>query len=181
MLTEINGNELELITGDITRQTTEAIVNAANGSLMGGGGVDGAIHRAAGSELLQECKAVRNEQLCRRQLPAGEVVITGGYHLPADYVIHTVGPIWNNHNGKENELLANCYRNSLELAREKGLRSISFPSISTGVYRFPLEQAAGTAVRTIKEFLSDYSFGKVVMTLFSDQDYDVYKRELEKL
>lgn len=180
MRVEINGNGLELITGDITKLKTDSIVNAANGSLLGGGGVDGAIHRAAGGELLEECRTIRNEKLNGNRLLTGEAVITNGYNLPATYVIHTVGPIWNNHHGKEEELLANCYRNSLQLASEKGLTSISFPSISTGVYQFPVELAAAVAIRTITEFLEESNFEKVVMALFSQNDYEIYKNVLEK-
>ncbi|WP_077329550.1 O-acetyl-ADP-ribose deacetylase [Virgibacillus siamensis] len=175
-----NGNELELITGDITKQATDAIVNAANGSLMGGGGVDGAIHRGAGSGLLEECRIIRNETLNGNRLSAGKAVITSGYNLPARYVIHTVGPIWQNHNGQEQELLANCYRNSLDLASEHGLTSISFPSVSTGVYKFPIELAADVAIGTIQEFLEVNHFGKVIMTLFSEADYDIYKQAVQK-
>ncbi|SET18311.1 O-acetyl-ADP-ribose deacetylase (regulator of RNase III), contains Macro domain [Salinibacillus kushneri] len=180
MRTEINGNLLELKAGDITRQRTEAIVNAANGSLLGGGGVDGAIHRAAGKELLEECKRIRKEVLNDHYLPTGEAVLTKGYQLPASYVIHTVGPVWNNR-GDEPRLLANCYQNSLELSRNKGVSSISFPSISTGVYGYPINQAAPVALQTIINFLQAQAFGDVVMTLFSEQDYQVYKQTLKEL
>ncbi|GAA0488567.1 O-acetyl-ADP-ribose deacetylase [Salinibacillus aidingensis] len=180
MRTEINGNQLELMTGDITRQQTDAIVNAANGSLLGGGGVDGAIHRAAGPELLKECKQIRKELLHNEYLPTGEAVLTKGYQLPASYVIHTVGPVWNN-SGSEPGLLANCYLSSLELAKEKNLSSISFPSISTGVYGYPIEKAAQVALQTITEFLQNHHFGKVVMTLFSEQDYEVYSQALKRV
>ncbi|HLS07748.1 O-acetyl-ADP-ribose deacetylase, partial [Lentibacillus sp.] len=148
MKTEINGNTLELLTGDITKLETDAIVNAANGTLMGGGGVDGAIHRAAGKELLEECKRVREEQLNGEKLPTGEAVITSGYNLPAKYVIHTVGPVWNERDNNQDEQLAKCYWNSLDLAMEKQAISIAFPSISTGVYSFPVDLAAETALKT---------------------------------
>ncbi len=132
--------------GDITTYKTDAIVNAANTTLLGGGGVDGAIHRAAGPALLAECRTLHG---CR----TGEAKITGGYHLPAAHVIHTPGPVWHGGDSGEDELLASCYRNCLRLAEENGCRSVAFPSISTGVYRFPLERAAGIAVREILRFL----------------------------
>ncbi|QHS23718.1 O-acetyl-ADP-ribose deacetylase [Virgibacillus sp. MSP4-1] len=180
MRTEINGNQVELMTGDITRQQTDAIVNAANGSLLGGGGVDGAIHRAAGPDLLEECKQLRKDFLNNEYLPTGEAVLTKGYQLPAGYVMHTVGPVWSN-SGNEPGLLANCYQNSLKLAKDKNLSSISFPSISTGVYGYPIEKAASVALETIIEFLQDHHFGKVIMTLFSEQDYQVYSRALKRV
>lgn len=181
MKVNVNNNELELITGDITKQSTEAIVNAANGSLLGGGGVDGAIHQAAGEELLEECKQIRLSELNGDYLPTGQAVITKGYQLPVKYVIHTVGPIWGNHNNKEAQLLADCYKNSLQLAQQYELRSISFPSISTGVYHFPVDQAANIAMETIINFLENQSFGKVTMTLFSESDYNAYKHALNSL
>ncbi|SFB30378.1 O-acetyl-ADP-ribose deacetylase (regulator of RNase III), contains Macro domain [Lentibacillus halodurans] len=180
MKTDKNGNILELMTGDITKQRTDAIVNAANGSLLGGGGVDGAIHRAAGKELLTECKQIREEQLKDEKLPTGEAVITSGYNLPAKYVIHTVGPVWKEHHDNQEYLLANCYQNSLELAMQQGVSSIAFPSISTGVYRFPVSLAAKTALKTIIEFLKSYNFGSVVMVLFSEQDYATYEAVLKE-
>ncbi|WP_046175588.1 O-acetyl-ADP-ribose deacetylase [Domibacillus indicus] len=181
MKIEINDNKLELLVGDITRQQTEAIVNAANGSLLGGGGVDGAIHRAAGHELLDECKRVRMEKLNGEELPAGEAVITKGCELPADWIIHTVGPVWNGGTEKEEEKLASCYRNALKLAAEKELKSISFPSISTGVYRFPIEQASVIALQTVIGFLREHSFGSVAFTLFSEHDYRVYEAALNRV
>ena len=181
MKVEINGNVLEMMTGDITEQQTDAIVNAANGSLMGGGGVDGAIHRKAGKELLEECKKVRKESLHGEYLPTGEAVITKGYQLPAAYVIHTVGPVWDGNTEEKERLLANCYSNSLTLAKEKELTSISFPSISTGVYRFPVELAATTALQTLKEFLSNDDFGTVKMILFSEEDYNMYTDAFGKI
>ncbi|KMY55594.1 Appr-1-p processing protein [Bacillus sp. FJAT-27231] len=181
MEVHMNGNALKLITGDITKQTTEAIVNAANGSLLGGGGVDGAIHRAAGKELVAECKKIREEVLGGDYLPTGEAVITNGYNLPAKCIIHTVGPIWHGNTQNEEALLANCYKHSLQLAQEKGMTSISFPSISTGVYRFPIDLAAITALKTIMYFLQHHSFGQVVMTLFSPEDYRVYESALQQL
>ncbi|MBM7714565.1 O-acetyl-ADP-ribose deacetylase [Siminovitchia sp. FSL H7-0308] len=181
MEVEINRSTLTLMRGDITKQKRDAIVNAANGTLLGGGGVDGAIHRAAGPELLEECKRLRKEVLKGEMLPTGDAVITKGYLLPAQYVIHTVGPVWQGGDQKEKELLANCYKNALGLASEKGLQSISFPSISTGVYRFPIELASKTALSTIIGFLKKHPFGKVVMTLFSEEDYHTYQSSLEEL
>ncbi len=139
-----------MIRGDITEQDTEAIVNAANTSLLGGGGVDGAIHRAGGPEILEECKKIRARQ---EGCPTGEAVITTGGKLKAKYVIHTVGPVWSGGNQNENLLLGNTYRNSLILAKDKGIKSISFPSISTGAYRFPIYDAARIALSSVREFL----------------------------
>lgn len=175
----IHNNTLSLMVGDITEQDTDAIVNAANGTLLGGGGVDGAIHRKAGKQLLEACKTIREETLNGAKLSTGEAVITEGYQLPADYVIHTVGPVWHGGRNNEADFLANCYENSLKTATEQGLTSISFPSISTGVYHFPMEQAAEIAVTAIKDYLETHSFGKVVMVLFSDQDYQAYAKALE--
>lgn len=181
MKIEVNGNTLMLTVGDITKQTTEAIVNAANGTLLGGGGVDGAIHRAAGPELLEECKQIRNEQLQGEELPTGDAVITKGYNLRARYVIHTVGPVWQGGAHNEETLLANCYKNSLKLAQEYKLTSIAFPSISTGVYRFPVKRAAQVALSTIVQVLESHSVGEVMMTLFSEEDYIIYARALRSI
>ncbi|MDY0409747.1 O-acetyl-ADP-ribose deacetylase [Virgibacillus soli] len=181
MKVSIHGNELELKMGDITKQTTDAIVNAANGLLMGGGGVDGAIHEAAGAELLEACKQIRQEQLNGEYLAVGEAVISKGYHLSAKYVIHTVGPIWYTDVENKEMLLANCYKNALKIAVDNGLSSISFPSISTGVYRFPVDLAAEIAMKTIVDFLRDHAFGKVVMTLFSEEDYKIYTTKLKRV
>lgn len=181
MKINVNDNELELIIGDITKQLTDAIVNAANGSLLGGGGVDGAIHRAAGGELLKACKQIRQDELKGDYLSTGRAVITKGYHLPAKHVIHTVGPVWENNTNNEDKRLADCYKNSLQLAQQYNLSSISFPSISTGVYRFPVDLAANIALETIVDFLKHHSFGKVIMTLFSEADYTEYEKVLNNL
>lgn len=162
------------VKGDITRNhEVQAIVNAANTSLLGGGGVDGAIHRAAGPELLAECRQLNG---CK----TGKAKITKAYRLPCAYVIHTPGPRWNGGQSKECELLASCYRSCLELAKEHGIRSIAFPSISTGIYHFPLDQAAEIAVRTVKDFTSTYPgvFDVVKWVLFDDVTFEAYEREL---
>ena len=163
-------NHIELLKGDITKMKADAIVNAANTTLLGGGGVDGAIHRAAGSKLLEECEALGG---CE----TGEAKITKGYDLPARYVIHTVGPVWHGGTGKEDELLASCYRNSLELAKKHSLKTIAFPSISTGAYRFPIERAAKIALKTVDAFLQTNPdiLDKVTFVLFSDEDLKIYK------
>ncbi len=155
--------------GDITTYAVDAIVNAANTSLLGGGGVDGAIHRAAGPELLAECRTLHG-------CSTGEAKITRGYRLPARHVIHTPGPIWRGGQHGEAQLLENSYRNSLTLARETGCRTVAFPSISTGVYHFPLEQAARIAVRTILEFLDEHpDMERVTMVCFDDATHWAYE------
>lgn len=178
---KVKGNTLMLVTDDITKQETEAIVNAANGTLLGGGGVDGAIHRVAGPELLAECKIIRQEQLQGEELPTGDAVITKGYKLSAQYIIHTVGPVWQGGGYNEEALLANCYKNSLRLAQQYKLTSIAFPSISTGVYRFPVDRASQVALTTLMQFLQVTHFGKVVMVLFSEEDYSTYAHTLQKM
>ncbi|WP_156288612.1 O-acetyl-ADP-ribose deacetylase [Oceanobacillus salinisoli] len=180
MKIDINGNSLELMIGDITKQSTEAIVNAANGTLMGGGGVDGAIHQAAGSDLVEECKKIREEDLDGNYLRTGKAVITKGYDLPAKFVIHTVGPVWDGNKQAAKERLVNSYINSLKLAKENGINSISFPSISTGVYRYPVQLASIVAINAIINFLQNNTFGEVTMTLFSEKDYQVYEDALKK-
>lgn len=164
---------IEIIKGDITQLKVETIVNAANTSLLGGGGVDGAIHRAAGPGLLAECMALNG-------CPAGEAKITKGYNLPAKYVIHAVGPVWFGGKSGEPEKLASCYRRSLEIAAEYGLRSVAFPNISTGVYGYPKLQAARIAVAEVKNFLSDESpVARVVFCIFDDENYRIYQGFLE--
>ena len=170
--TKIGTTTLSLTLGDITKQDTDAIVNAANSSLLGGGGVDGAIHRAGGSRILEECKDIRAKQ---GECPTGEAVITGGGRLKAKYVIHTVGPVWRGGNHQEDELLRNAYRNSLRLAVEYGAKSISFPSISTGIYGFPIERASRIAFDTVKDFVREHHQpDKIRFIAFSKSDFDVY-------
>jgi O-acetyl-ADP-ribose deacetylase (regulator of RNase III) len=178
MMIKIGNTNLVLLQGDITKQDTEAIVNAANSSLLGGGGVDGAIHRVGGPKILEECKKIRKQQ---GGCPTGEAVITTGGNLKAKYVVHTVGPIWYGGKRDEDALLRNCYLNSLKLARKKNIKSISFPSISTGAYRFPIERASKIALQTIIDFLQNNSFKEVKFVLFSKSDYEVYSRNLQEL
>lgn len=160
---------VRVLMGDITRQDVDAIVNAANSTLMGGGGVDGAIHRAGGAQILEECREIRRTQL-PDGLPTGEVVMTSGGLLPARHVIHTVGPIYGHHNGREAELLARCYQNSLRLAAEHGLTSIAFPSISTGIFGYPRAEAAAVSSEAIADFLKDESSVREVRLVFFSTD-----------
>jgi len=165
-----------LVDGDITKQTADAIVNAANSSLLGGGGVDGAIHRAGGPEILEECK-----KIVRRigRLPAGQAVITTAGRLPARKVIHTVGPVWNGGGHKEAETLASCYRESLKLAKKHGLKTVAFPSISTGVYGYPMEDAAKVALGAVGDFLENLDgIEKVIFILWGAEAFGIYKKVL---
>jgi len=165
-------DRIELRKGDITKITVDAIVNAANRSLLGGGGVDGAIHRAAGSQLQEECKTLNG---CE----TGEAKITHGYDLPAKHVIHTVGPVWHGGNNNEEELLSGCYRNSLQVAHQNKIKTIAFPNISTGIYRFPKILAAGIAIREVKRYLEKHKgIKKVIFVVFDDENYNIYQKKL---
>ena len=166
---------IEIIEGDITKQQVDAIVNAANTSLLGGGGVDGAIHRAAGPELLEETRKIGG-------CPTGEARVSKGYRLPAEYVIHTVGPVWAGGHKNEDNLLAGCYRNSLKAAKDLKIKSIAFPSISTGAYGFPLERATEIALKETKKFLeSDKTLAKVVFVCFGEKVLNTYKKAAEAI
>ena len=165
--------------GDITKEVVDAIVNAANLSLMGGGGVDGAIHLAGGGKILEECKKIREiKGPCR----TGNAVITTGGTLPAKCVIHTVGPVWHGGTSNEEKLLKNCYINSLKLAKENNIKTIAFPSISTGIYGYPIEKAALVAIGAVKEFCTtDQSINEVRFILFSDYDFTIYQKQIDTL
>ncbi|MCD1115504.1 O-acetyl-ADP-ribose deacetylase [Chryseobacterium turcicum] len=167
--------KIELTKGDITKIKADAIVNAANSSLLGGGGVDGAIHRAGGPQILEECKEIRNRQ---GKCKTGEAVETTAGNLSAKYVIHTVGPIWNNDEEKCSKLLANCYKNSLKLAESLDVKTIVFPNISTGVYRFPKELAAKIAIEEIRNFESKI-VEKVIFVCFDEENEEIYKKLLD--
>lgn len=161
-----------VVEGDITKHEVDAIVNAANSSLLGGGGVDGAIHRAAGSELLAECRTLGG-------CPTGEARITAGYRLPARHVIHTVGPVWQGGGHQEEELLASCYRSSLELGTRHGVRTFAFPAISTGVFGFPVERAAGIAVREVRAFLAAHpEIEEVRLVCFGPESTRIHQQAL---
>ena len=163
---------MEAVQGDITKLAVDAIVNAANSSLLGGGGVDGAIHRAAGPDMLKECAALGG-------CVTGQAKITNGYNLPARHVIHTVGPVWHGGNQNEDDLLADCYRNSLALAVRHGIRTIAFPAISTGVYRFPAQRACMIAIGAVAQFLAqEPEMDKVTFVCFDAETYEMYRREL---
>jgi O-acetyl-ADP-ribose deacetylase (regulator of RNase III) len=166
--------KIEILKGDITKVQADAIVNAANSSLLGGGGVDGAIHRAGGPEILEECREIRNRQ---GKCNTGETVVTTAGNLPAQFVIHTVGPVWNGDLEKGSELLSNCYKNSLQLAEDLGVKTIAFPNISTGIYRFPKELAGKIAVDEVRKFHSDI-LEKVIFVCFDEENEEIYKKLL---
>ena len=170
--------KIRLINGDITTLAVDAIVNAANSSLLGGGGVDGAIHRKGGSQILEECKAIRNRQ---GRCMTGDAVYTSAGLLPAKYVIHTVGPVWNEGKSKERELLASCYKKSLKIADSLHTKSIAFPNISTGIYRFPKAEAAQIALDTVKLFVDNENknIAEIIFVCFDDENYRMYKSILE--
>lgn len=171
----VNSATVELIQGDITLQETDAIVNAANSSLLGGGGVDGAIHRAGGSEILEECKRLNG-------CATGDAKITTGGKLKARYVIHTVGPVYRNGKNGESDLLSSCYRRSLEVAQENGLKTIAFPSVSTGIYGYPFDEAAEIALKTVKNYLEGNSgIQWVRFVLFNEPVYRAFENAMKKL
>lgn len=171
----IGHGRIELVEGDITKQDTEAIVNAANRTLLGGGGVDGAIHRVGGPKILEECKKIGG-------CPTGEARITSGGRLKAQYVIHTVGPVYKDGKHGESELLTNAYRNSMKVASENGIESLSFPSISTGIYSYPIEKASQIALNTVKDYLNaSQDISLVRFVLFGKSDYRIYEEKLRDL
>jgi O-acetyl-ADP-ribose deacetylase (regulator of RNase III) len=177
---KVGAAKVRFVRGDITDMATDAIVNAANSSLMGGGGVDGAIHRKGGPRILAECKRIRAEQW-PDGLPTGQAVITSGGNLKAKYVIHTVGPIWCGGDQSEPELLRQTYMSSLRLAASKGLKTVAFPSISTGAYDYPIREAAHVAIKAVRAFLEEEdSLDEVVFVLFSDRDLRIYLNAAEK-
>jgi O-acetyl-ADP-ribose deacetylase (regulator of RNase III) len=172
---------VKLVRGDITEMETDAIVNAANSSLMGGGGVDGSIHRRGGPKILEECKRIRTTEW-PQGLPTGKAVITSGGNLKAKHVIHTVGPVWRGGNHGEPKLLAQAYQNSLRLAVAKGLKTVAFPSISTGVYGYPVKDACRVALNAVKEFLEkEDNLDEVVFVLFSESALEVYSDEAKEV
>ena len=172
------GSRLVLFQGDITKVAADVIVNAANSSLLGGGGVDGAIHRAGGPAILEACQDIRARQ---GTCPTGEAVITTAGRLPAKYVIHTVGPIWQGGEMDKAQLLTNCYQNSLKLAVAHQARTVAFPNISTGVYGYPKEQAAEVAIKSVNNFLAtDHSLEYVIFVVFDQDNYELYQRLLKK-
>lgn len=175
---KVNATEISLVRGDITRQDVGAIVNAANSSLLGGGGVDGAIHRAGGKAILEECKKIREVE---GKCPAGKAVITGGGKLQAQYVIHAIGPIWRGGASDEESTLASAYNESLKLAAQYEVKTVAFPSISTGAYGFPVDKASRIAVATAREFCSgNNSLEEIRFVLFDNRTYDFFKSALEE-
>lgn len=169
--------KIKLINGDITTIKVDAIVNAANSSLLGGGGVDAAIHRKGGQEILDACIQIHNRQ---GGCPTGEAVITGAGKLPAKHVIHTVGPFWSGGTNNEEQLLANCYLNSLKIALENGIKTIAFPNISTGIFQFPKEKAAKIAIDSIKNFSQIDTFQEIIFVCFDQENYTIYDKLLRQ-
>jgi len=165
--------KIEVIKGDLTNMAVDAIVNAANSSLLGGGGVDGAIHRKGGKAILEECIKIRNKQ---GGCPTGQAVITTGGNLPCRYVIHTVGPVWAGGTNNEADLLSSCYISSLNIAVEHSLKTIAFPNISTGIYRFPKDQAARIAINAVRNFPAAALFDRILFVCFDDENYTLYTR-----
>lgn len=177
---KVGSTEIRFVRGDITQERVDAVVNAANSSLMGGGGVDGAIHRAGGPSILAECRRIREE---RGRLATGDAVVTGAGDLPARWVIHTVGPVWHGGDDGEAELLASCYRRSLDLAKETGARTIAFPSISTGAYGYPVADAAAVAVAAVTAWAdanASSGLDEVRFVLFSEADLGTYRAAAEE-
>jgi O-acetyl-ADP-ribose deacetylase (regulator of RNase III) len=174
----MRNSRIELVNGDITKMKVDAIVNAANSSLLGGGGVDGAIHRAGGKAILDECIQIRNKQGgCK----VGEAVITTAGNMPAKYVIHTVGPVWSQSKSGADQLLANAYHNSLRLAVENHVKTIAFPNISTGIYHFPKDAAAQIAIHTVDDFLAGHNqVEKVIFVCFDEENYHIYNSLLQR-
>lgn len=169
--------EIEIIKADITEIQVDAIVNAANTSLLGGGGVDGVIHRKGGKAILDDCIKIRNKQGgCK----VGDSVITTAGNLPAKYVIHTVGPVWNGDKDEKSKLLSDCYKNSLELAIKNDIKTIAFPGISTGIYKFPKDRAARIAIKSVKDFYKISEIEKVIFVCFDDENYQIYERFLRE-
>lgn len=168
--------KIEVFKGDITEIEVDSIVNAANTSLLGGGGVDGAIHRKGGKQILDECIAIRNKQ---GGCEVGEAVITSAGNLKSKFVIHTVGPVWNGDKDQKKILLANCYQNSLKIAIENNIKTIAFPNISTGIYHFPKDKAAEIAIETIRNFSEKDKIEKIIFVCFDDENYDLYKKILK--
>ncbi len=175
---KVGRGALRLVRGDITAEAVDAIVNAANSSLMGGGGVDGAIHRAGGPDILAECKAIVKKQ---GRLPTGEAVVTTAGRMPSRHVVHTVGPVWGGGSRGEDQLLENAYRNSLTVAAASGCKTVAFPSISTGVYSFPIERAARIALRTIVAEMPKHDLTEVRMVLFGAGDLATYQDALDEV
>lgn len=167
---------LKLVKGDITEIKVDAIVNAANSSLLGGGGVDGAIHRKGGSEILEDCLKIRNKQ---GGCPTGEAVITRAGKLPSKFVIHTVGPFWSGGNNNEEKLLASCYTKSLMIAFDNGIKSIAFPNISTGIFQFPKEMASKIALTCVENFEQKESFNEIIFVCFDQENYNIYNKLLQ--